>query len=62
MQAIYIKKLQKSFRNQFHGGKVSMLKEKINKMKIFPFLTLKFCRLGVFDDEFLKISNSKPKI
>ena len=61
-QVIYIKKLQKSLKNQFCGEKVLFLWEKINKMKNFPFLTIELCRLGIFDNEFLKISNSEQKI
>ena len=31
-------------------------------MEKFSFLTMKLCRLGVFEEDFPEISNSKPKI
>ena len=52
----------KSFRNWFHSKKVSYFKENTNKVMIYQFLTEKSFRLDVFDREFLKISNIKPKI
>ena len=62
MQVIYIIKKQKSFRNWFHSKKVSFFKEITDKVMIYQFLTEKSFRLDVFDREFLKISNIKPKI
>ena len=52
----------KSFRNWFHSKKVSYFKENTNKVMIYQFLTEKSIRLDIFDREFHKISNIKPKI
>ena len=52
----------KSFRNWFYSKKVSYFKENTNKVMIYQFLTDNLFRLDVFDREFLKISNIKPKI
>ena len=62
MQVMYIIKKQKSFRNWFHSKKVSFFKENTDKVMIYQFLIEKSFRLEVFDKEFLKISNIKPKI
>ena len=52
----------KSFRNWFYSKKVSYFLKNTDKMMIYQFLTEKSFRLNVFDREFLKISNIKPKI
>ena len=62
MQVMYIIKKQKSFRNWFHSKKVSFFKENTDKVMIYQFLTEKSFKLVVFDREFLKILNIKPKI
>ena len=41
---------------------VSFFKENTDKLMIYQFLTEKSFRLNIFDKEFLKISNIKPKI
>ena len=59
---MYIIRKHKSFRNWFHSKKVSFFKENTGKVMIYQFLTEKLFRLDVFDKEFCKISNIKPKI
>ena len=46
----------------FTAKKVSFFIENTDKVMIYQFLTKKSFRLDVFDREFLKISNIKPKI